>query len=204
MNKNSKTIALLLGLAAGAAMPLAAHAQATTIGGYAGGAFGQSEMLEYGCDSAAAFGGACKPKGTAYRFFAGYQFSRNWAIEVGYTDLGKASSNVPGLFDQVIKAKASDLTIIGSYPATERFSLFGKVGGYYGHTSNDFTTSGTTQIFKESTGNLTYGAGLQFFITEHLALRGEGQRYMKMKVSGGSKTDSDWGTYTVGLLWKFR
>ena len=51
--KNSKTIAAVLGLVLSAGAPLAAHSQATTIGIYAGGAFGQSEMLKYECDAAA-------------------------------------------------------------------------------------------------------------------------------------------------------
>ena len=52
MNKNSKTIAVLLAVAVSAALPLAAHAQSTTsIGIYAGVDAGQSEALEYNCDA---------------------------------------------------------------------------------------------------------------------------------------------------------
>jgi OmpA-OmpF porin, OOP family len=202
MKKNSKTIAILLGLACSAAVPLAAQAQATARGVYAGAALGQSEALEYECDALAAVGGQCKPKGTAYRIFAGYQFHRNFAVEVAFTDLGKASSNVPGTFDEVIKVKASEATLVAQYPATERFSIYGKAGIYYGHTSDDFTQSGTRRTLKEGNWNGTFGAGLQIFVWENLALRLEGQRYMK--VAGGSIGDSDYNAYTVGLLWKFR
>ena len=196
MNKNGKTLAAVLAVGVSAAMPLAAHAQAATIGAYAGGGFGQSEALEYECDPLP----ECKKKGTAYRFFGGYQFHRNFAVEVAYTDLGQVSSNSPG-FDEIIKAKASDVTLVGSYPASQRFSFYGKVGGYYAHTSKHRQTT-TTIIVKESNGNLTFGAGLQYFITQNLALRGESQRYMKM--AGGNIGDSDYNVYTVGLLWKFR
>ena len=197
MKKNRKTIALFFGLALGAAMPLAAQAQATAPGIYAGGGFGQSEALEYECDLLP----ECKKKGTAYRVFGGYQFHRNFAVEVGYTDLGKVSSNSPGAFDEIIKAKASDVTLVGSYPATERFSFYGKVGAYYANTSKHRQTT-TTIIVKESHGNPTFGAGLQYFVTQNLALRGEGQRYMKM--GGGNIGESDYNVYMVGLLWKFR
>ena len=98
--------------------------------------------------------------------------------------------------------QASELTLVGSYPATQRFSFYGKIGGYYAQTSDKFTLNGTTQTVKESDGNLTFGAGMQYFVTEHLALRGEGQRYMKM--GGGKIGDSDYNVYMVGLLWKFR
>jgi OOP family OmpA-OmpF porin len=198
MNKNSKTIAVLLAVAVSAALPLAAHAQSTTsIGVYAGVDAGQAEALEYNCDPLP----ACKKKGTAYRLFAGYQFSRHWAVEVAFVDFGKVSSNSP-TFDEVIKVKGSEATLVGIYPATERFSLYGRVGGYYAHTSDQFVQSGVPATVKESNSNLTFGAGLQYFVTQNLALRGQGQRYMK--VGGGKIGDSDYNAYTFGLLFKFR
>jgi OOP family OmpA-OmpF porin len=198
MNKNSKTIALLLAVAVSAALPLAAHAQSTTsIGVYAGVSAGQAEAVAYDCSALP----ACKKKGTVYRVFGGYQFSRNWALEVAFFDLGKVSSNSP-TFDEVITVKGSELTLVGSYPATERFSIYGRVGGYYAHTADKFTQSGTTLTVKESKGNPTFGAGLQYFVTQNLALRGEGQRYMK--VGGGKIGESNYNVYTFGLLWKFR
>ena len=69
-------------------------------------------------------------------------------------------------------------------------------------TTADTTTSGVTVRVKESNGGVTFAGGLQFFMTQSLALRGEGQRYMK--VGGGKLGDSDYSVYTVGLLWKFR
>jgi OmpA-OmpF porin, OOP family len=202
MKKNSKTIAILLGLALSAALPLAVQAQATAPGIYAGVALGQSEALEYECDALEAAGGECKKKGTAFKIFGGYQFHRNFAVEVAFFDLGKVSSNVPGTFDEVIKVKGSEATLVAQYPATERFSIYGKAGIYYAHTSDDFTQSGTRRTLKEGNWNGTFGAGLQIFVWENLALRLEGQRWMK--VAGGSIGDSDYNAYTAGLLWKFR
>src|SRR5437879_8510623 len=56
MNKNSKTIAVLLAVAVSAALPLAAHAQSTTsIGIYAGVSAGQAEALAYDCSAVPTF-----------------------------------------------------------------------------------------------------------------------------------------------------
>ena len=198
MKKNSKTIAVVLGMALGAALPLAAQAQTTMPGVYAGIAAGQAEPLQYDtCDTRP----TCKKKGSAYRFFGGYQFSRNFGAEVAYSDLGKASSSSPTL-NETIKVRVSELTVVGWIPATERFSVYGKVGGYYAQTTADTTTSGVSVRVKESNGGITFAGGLQFFMTQSLALRGEGQHYMK--VGGGKLGDSDYSVYTVGLLWKFR
>jgi len=86
--KNSKTIAVILGLAMSAALPLAAHAQAATPGIYAGVNIGQSESLKYDCSLFP----DCKKKGTAWKLYSGWQFHRNWGAEIGFTDLGRVVS----------------------------------------------------------------------------------------------------------------
>lgn len=198
MKKNGTTIAVVLGVALGAALPLAAQAQATLPGVYVGVGAGQAEPLQYdACDTRP----TCKKKGSAYRFFGGWQFSRNFGVEVAYSDLGKASSSSSTL-NETIKVRVSELTLVGSYPASERFSIYGKVGGYYAQTTADTTQSGVSTRVKESNGGLTFAGGLQYFVTPSLALRGEGQNYMK--VGGGRLGDSDYVAYTVALLWKFR
>jgi OOP family OmpA-OmpF porin len=198
MKKNAKTISLILGMALGAALPLAAHAQATMPGMYVGIAGGQAEPLQYDvCDTRT----ICKKKGSAYRVFGGWQFNRNFGVEAAFSDLGKASSS-SATVDETIKVRVSELTLVGSYPATERFAIYGKVGGYYAQSTADTTTSGVTQRLTESNGGITFAGGLQFYMMPSLALRGEGQRYMK--VGGGKIGDSDYTAYTIGLLWKFR
>jgi OOP family OmpA-OmpF porin len=199
MKKNGNKIAVLLGLALSAALPLAAQAQTTMPGAYVGVGAGQSEPLQYdACDTRP----VCKKKGTAYRFFGGYQFSRAWGVEIAYTDLGKANSSAPPTFDQSVKARLSEVTLVGTYAVTERVALFGKAGGYYARTIVDTTQSGTIQSVTQSNGNLTFGAGLQFYATPNIAVRGEGQRYAR--VGGGSLGNTDYTTYTVGVLFKFR
>jgi OOP family OmpA-OmpF porin len=198
MKKNGKHIAVILGLTLSAAMPLAAQAQATGRGVYVGVGAGQAEALKYECDLLL----SCNPKGTAYKFFSGLQFHRHFAVEVGYTDFGKVSSNNGPAFDDKIEAKASDVTLVVLYHPSERFSLFGKGGGYYANTTRTRTSSGTTIHVKETNGGATFGAGLQWFFWNGFALRGEGQHYMK--VGGGNIGDSDYNVYTVSVLWKLK
>ena len=198
MNKNGKTIAIILGLLAAVALPLAARAQGGDRGTYVGIGGGSAEPLEYdSCDLQP----QCSKKGTAFKFFSGWQFSRNWAVEFGYQDLGKASASSPGTFDQSIKVRLSDLTILGQWLATERLAFFGKAGAYYGNTTLDTTQSGTTTRIQQSRGNLTFGVGIQWYAWRTLAIRGEGQRFMK--VGGGTIGDSDYSVYTLSLLYKF-
>jgi OOP family OmpA-OmpF porin len=180
------------------ALPLAARAQAGDRGVYVGVGGGQAEPLQYDrCDTFP----TCKKKGSAYKFFSGWQFGRNWAVEFGYQDLGKAYATSPGTFDQSIKVRLSDITLVGQWVGTDRFTLFGKAGAYYANTTVDTSQAGTSTRINESRGNLTIGAGLQYFVWRGVALRGEGQRFLK--VGGGSIGDSDYVAYTMSLLFKF-
>src|SRR3954447_17920663 len=77
----------LIGIAAlgAAAFSLPATAQMSMSSAYVGGGFGQSKFkcpTGLSCDDT---------KDTAFKLFGGYQFNRNIASEVGYTDLGKAT-----------------------------------------------------------------------------------------------------------------
>jgi len=200
MNKDGTTSAVVLGLALSAVLPLAARAQTTTAtnGVYVGVGGGQSEAFDYHCDGLP----QCKTKGSAYRFYTGLQFARAWAVEVAYTDHGKVHSATPPTFDQTVKLRTGEVTLLGQWPATERIALYGKVGAYYAQTTVDTTQSGVSTRVKESNGNPTFAGGIQWFVWQGIAVRGEGQRYMK--VGGGKLGDSDYTAYTLGVLWKFR
>jgi OOP family OmpA-OmpF porin len=197
MKKNGRSIAAILGLVLSAALPLAAHAQAATPGIYAGVGLGQSESLKYNCSLFP----DCKKKGTAWKLYSGYQFHRNWAVEFGFTDLGRVvNASAPGSSDQ-IKVKLGELTMVGSLPFTERVSGFGKAGFYYAGAVEDVMLNGATSHLTRSSASVTYGFGLQYFVYRSLGLRGEYQKYVR--VGGGSVAQSDYKAFTAGVLWKF-
>lgn len=191
---------MVLGLALSGAM-VGAHAQATRPGAYVGVGAGQSEAWDYSCDPHP----TCKKKGTAYRIFGGWQFNRILGVEAAYTDLGKVSSADPAganPFSETIKASAGDIMLFAQWPLLDSLSLYGKVGGYYSKLERDRTdvATGSTQA-TQNRGNLTFAGGVQWFITPGIAVRGEGQRYMKM--GGGSIGESDYSVYSINLLYKF-
>jgi len=197
MNKNAKKIAVILALALSSVMPVAARAQAGDRGVYFGVGAGSAEPIKYdSCDTYP----TCSKKGSAYKFFGGWQFGRHWAVEFAYTDFGKASAS-SATFNQTIKSRASDVTILGQWLATERLAFFGKAGAYYASTSVDTTQAGVSARVNESRGNATFGAGIQWYAWQGLAVRGEGQHYMK--VGGATIGDSDYNVYTLSLFYKF-
>ena len=121
---------------------------------------------------------------------------------MAYTDLGTVRSSTPGTFDESVKVRVGEAVLLPSYPFTANFLIYGRVGGYYAQTTNDFTLSGNSSRLQESNGGITWGFGAQYYFTDNLALRGEMQRYMK--VGGGNIGDSDYNAVTIGALFKMR
>ena len=91
--KTKKATLAILGFAAATdfAVPVAAQDS----GFYAGLSLGQSSMTD-ACTGLPA-GVSCDDKDSAWKIFGGYQFSRNFALELGYANLGEAKASGGGV-----------------------------------------------------------------------------------------------------------
>ena len=188
-----KTKALIAVAALGAAaFSLPATAQMSMSSAYIGGGLGQSKFKCSGTFN------CTDDKDTAFKIFGGYQFNKNIAAEVGYTDLGKAK----GTGSAEAKATAWELDAVGSFPVWQQLSILGRLGFYYGEGK----LSGTGADNKKNTTDLTYGLGLGWDFNQNLGVRGEWQRYSKVKFesSAGVSGDSDIDVYGVSVLWRFQ
>jgi OOP family OmpA-OmpF porin len=88
----------------------------------------------------------------------GYTINPNFAVEVGYTDLGDVASGV-------IKFSALEISAVGSYPINEQFSLFGKLG-----MAN--TTEKLSALSLEGKRTAaTYGLGGQYNVSPTIGVR---------------------------------
>jgi opacity protein-like surface antigen len=193
MNKKSLLASLVL-IVAGLAYLTPAAAQMQQSPWYIGGAIGQSRARDV-CNDASLFGGraSCDYKDVAWRFLGGYQVNRSFAMELAYTDLGRAS--VPGL---AIKANSWDLVGVGLLPVGP-VSLLGKLGLMRG-TAECQGCGGVN--LEETTTNVTWGAGLQFDMSPRFAVRGEWQRYNNLG-GGGFNAKYDVDAWTLGGLYRF-
>src|SRR3989442_4972936 len=84
-------------------------------GPYVGGSLGRSEMK----DACKGVSISCDKTDKAWKIFGGYQFNRNLAAELAYTDLGETkASGVHGgvAVDRNVKAKALGLVGVCSMP----------------------------------------------------------------------------------------
>jgi opacity protein-like surface antigen len=115
---------------------------------------------------------------TSIKILGGYQINRNFAAEVGYSQL----------FDKGgAEVTAFELVGVGMYPLGNQFSLLGKLGLA---RINVDTAAGS----RDKT-ELTFGVGVQYDLNPKFGLRGQWQRY---------DTDPDSvDVLSIGVIYKF-
>ncbi|MFC3813348.1 outer membrane beta-barrel protein [Lysobacter sp. GCM10012299] len=159
MSKNKMLSRALIAVLVGAA---AFGAQAADKGFYAGAGVGQSFVDEGNYDD----------EDTAFSLFGGYQFNRYFGLEAGYADFGKLEprGNGPDL-----EASSVYLTAVGTVPITDSFSAYAKAG--FQRWDLDTALPGVVGNNDDSGTDPTYGVGVQYRFTDHVALRGEYSRF---------------------------
>ncbi|PRC93515.1 OmpA family protein [Solimicrobium silvestre] len=145
---------------------------------------------------------------TGFKIFGGYQFNKNFSIESGYFDLGKfgysATTTPPGTLNGSITLRGLNIDAIGFLPFTENFSGFGRLGLNYSQAKDSFSGSGLAAVASSDPGkhdlNYKVGMGLQYRLTQALAMRAEVERY-RVDDAIGNKGDID--LYSIGLVYRF-
>ncbi len=146
--------------------------------------------------------------GTGYKLFGGYQLNRNFAVEGGYFDLGRSSytfNTTPvGSFNGETRVRGLNLDLVGMLPVSDRFSVFGRIGAAYAQSRASFTSTGavaanTTNPRRNDT-NLKVGLGMQYAITEALAVRAELERY---RINDPVRNRGHIDMASVGLVYRF-
>ncbi len=170
---------LLAACVAGVCAVSAAQAQVAGTGLYVGGSVGQSKWKGGdfpGLDSSKVGG----------KLYAGYEFTPNLALELGYTEFGRFKYT-----GSSIKANGLWVDAVGKLPFTEKFSGLARVGVFNGQLkaggADDRGTSWKA------------GVGAQYDLTPNVAIRGEYERYRFDALGGNPKAD----TFTVGVNYKF-
>lgn len=179
---------------------LIGRAQAEEPQFYAGATFGQAKGEQQRGDvaadlAAAGFTGSNVRLGDtdrdAYRVFAGYRVTPNWALEVGYTDLGEvsssASASVPvGQAAAYANALMAALPVAPSgyeasvsyrYPFNEAFSVSARAGLW--HWENEQRAVFGNQRLKATLDgtDVLFGIGADWNFATHWAVGLEASRY---------------------------
>jgi OOP family OmpA-OmpF porin len=116
-------------------------------------------------------------KDTGYQVNLGYRFTPNWAAEVGIADLGDYSFHHQGapVFDltERLEVRGVKAAVIGMYPGTGRFSIYGKLGIASIQVDWEGNLNGLPLTADHRRNSLLAGFGAQYNITPRIGVRGE-------------------------------
>jgi OOP family OmpA-OmpF porin len=169
---------------------------------YAAGSIGQSKY-DVGSDD---------QSDTAFSFGAGYKFNNNFALEVGYIDMGEISDsareNLGGgdYYEETFAfgASAVQASLIVSFPLGESASVYGRAG----FADIDFDASYEAELVidgdverESGSGSISenktvFGLGFSYSFSPAIALRAEYSQYDKWE-------GIELSTTTVGLTYQF-
>jgi OOP family OmpA-OmpF porin len=143
-----------------------------------------------------------------FKVFGGKQLNRYIAIEAGYFDLGKfsfdATTSGNGALHGETEFRGVNIDLVGQLPVTQRLSLLARAGMQYAkgesHFSGNRLYATNPNPAKETRRNPKVGLGLEYKLSEALALRGEVERY---RVNDSQANRSDVDLASVSLVYKF-
>ncbi|MFL6673793.1 MAG: OmpA family protein [Massilia sp.] len=143
-----------------------------------------------------------------FKLFVGKQLNQYFAVEAGYFDLGKfdfaATTSGNGALRGEAGFRGVNLDLLGQLPLSQRFSLLGRVGMQYAKTSTHFSGNRLAGVTNPNPSerklNAKVGLGLEYKLSEALALRGEVERY-RLNDAVGNRGDVD--LVSVSLAYKF-
>lgn len=217
--KQKRVFTAALAAVALAAAALIPTAQAAQPGFYVGGFYGQSDkdsnIQDYRAYAATAIypspvvqltveslTDSLDTKDATFGFLAGYRFNTHFAVEGGYTDLGrvsyraKARGNITGVpTDATLNfdSETAGLTVsaLGIWPLSYRWEVYGRAGALF--SSNDFSIyyvdveqDPKTDQFSDSDVDFYAGIGTSFNFLEIYDVRLE---YQHIIDAGDKNTD---------------
>jgi OOP family OmpA-OmpF porin len=204
---------LIRPLIASALLSVSACAMAADTGWYIAGDIGQAKQ-EDGKDEidgalvglgATGINSSFDETDNSFSLLAGYQFNRNFALEGGYIDLGKAkytSTSSLGNVDASAEVTAWKLSAVGIMPINDAFSVLGKL--HVLRSDVKVEASGPAGVASASDNSFDFGLGLgvEYKITSNLAVRANWDQYIKV---GDSSTtgESDIRVLSAGLKYSF-
>lgn len=138
-----------------------------------------------------------------YRHFGGYRFSRNWAVELGYSDLGRGNEGEPGpQTTQKYGLQTSAWTLAGTgiLPLGQSFSLKGRLG--LSMATPDATLSGASSSAVGSAlpryrPSLSWGFGGQYDLTGTVGLRVDYNNYGRLADDPNGERSDLWSINAV-------
>lgn len=168
---------------------------------YLGVGAGSADYKDINCPT----GFDCDTSDTGWKLLGGYQFTPIFGVEAAWADLGEVTLNgtAPGGAAFSGKGEGDGFLLAGTvgWPATDRFRLYGKLGGFFYNSKFTSTVGGVVnEDLDESGTELMYGLGAQYNFTERFGARLEWERFNDIDPKSVNQGPFDIDYYSISLL----
>ena len=122
--------------------------------------------LYVGAGAGAGWNNSASPAAT-FRLDGGYNFTDNWAAELGYTNITQSGGGV----NQSVGY--TDLSLKGTLPLGQMLGIFAQVGGAYGNpgvVGNPYDSNAGNSMYYQAGWNFLTAAGIQANLTRQVSL----------------------------------
>jgi OmpA-OmpF porin, OOP family len=181
---------------------------------YVGGSIGATEARSFdnsfvGVPAATVNGVRTKDDDLGGKLFLGYQFHPNLAVEAGIYHLGDNefgyTTTGGGQYAASSMYRGINVDLVGTWPVWNRLSVLGRIGAAYTRSSTSVNVTGIPGmgygVAKENSWGAKYGLGLEYAVTPRVAVRGEWERYSRVRDAVRGRGDVD--MMSVGLVYRF-
>lgn len=148
-----------------------------------------------------------KSTDTVGGIFGGYQFTKNWGVEGFYTGAGRvAARNAANTATASRKTDVLGVSVVGTLPVHDVFSVYGKLGFASAKTSTSSTSTTPSTLAGKTRNAATYGFGGKFNVTPAVDILLGWDRYYASTTGGtgvaGVVENFRSDVYSVGAAFK--
>jgi OOP family OmpA-OmpF porin len=160
-----------------------------TASGYVGFNLGRAEF-----DTPCGAGLSCDESNTAWRLYTGGNFNQWLGIQFGYLNTGEADRN-----GGTTRAQGVNLSVVGTFPVSQSFEVFGKAGATYGRTKTTAVGGAPVTAGNKSGWGGSLGVGVAFNFNRNWTAVLEHERHQFRFVNGREGVDLT----SLGVKYRF-
>lgn len=184
MTSNLKKLRLCTIIAALPALAFIPQAHAENGAGLTLGLdYGQAEATKF-CDNIA----NCDNADNSMKAEIGFQFTRGFGLELGYTSLGTLLDARDSQFRATQESSARTLSAVGLMSFNDAFGIYGRLGAA-SYTTDSAGTVASVPVRDQDGVTPFYGVGVKLGITDNFSLRAEYQVYSDISRVDGREDD---------------
>ncbi len=190
-----KKLATILTLAAGLAAAPAFAQQSTLPSWYIGGGFGVGNLGLSGQDLTGLTNASVDDSDTTYTLRGGWRFHPNFAVELGYYDLGQyafSGTSGPVSVSGSAKAKSYGISLVAIAPV-DQFDFYARIGWEESEIKVNANTANLTGNVNDRDSGATYGVGARWNMTRNWGLFAEWMKNDEIEVD----------SYLIGVDFRF-